>query len=299
MQRNVIKNLVKLVCLLFCGLVIGIAFRYYSESRTISLHYLDSEGSTHTLILPIKDKKKLFSLMQKLFAEDSFAYTILGTKPVSWVTYQNLSFAPLFNSSSEYRILSEGWKTWEKYQHLFPSAHLWAESLECYPNLISILIVNKKQFNVVVNNHKKDFENVLQREIIDGFQLLKEAKNCSLMHDVLKEHQALLGIVLGYGRDNAWKFNEGCKNRMPIGCIWSDEEWSSMEASIESNLNVTDYYLSVYSCPSFAGDPNTKESLALKAEYISTKQKVINYYKGKDFLEATLSLLAGHDPINN
>ncbi len=27
-----------------------------------------------------------------------------------------------------------------------------------------------------------------------------------------------------------------------------------------------------------------------------TKEKVINYYKGKDFLEATLSLLAGYRP---
>lgn len=39
--------------------------------------------------MPLRDKEKLQGLMQKLFAEDSFAYTILGNKPVSWETYQN------------------------------------------------------------------------------------------------------------------------------------------------------------------------------------------------------------------
>ena len=69
-----------------------------------------------------------------------------------------------------------------------------------------------------------------------------------------------------------------------------------VEESIESDITLTDYYLSLYSCPSFAGDPNSEESLALKTEYLLTKQKVMDYYKGKDFLEATLSLLAGYYP---
>lgn len=51
------------------------------------------------------------------------------------------------------------------------------------------------------------------------------------------------------------------------------------------------------SCPSFAGDPYSEESLMLKEDYLLTKEKVVSYYKDKDFLEATLSLLAGFRPI--
>jgi hypothetical protein len=237
--------------------------------------------------------------MQKLFAEDSFAYTILGSKPISWATYQNSwplsNWSRFYNSFSEYhRSIRSGWKTWEKYQHLFPSAHLWIESSKCYPGFTSILIINKDKFNEVIINNKRDFQEVLCREIVDGFQLMKETKNRSLMNEVLKGHQGLMGTVLGYGRDNSWKFHEGCKNRTPIGCIWGEEDRSFIEESIKNDMTLTDCYLLVYSCPSFAGDPDSKESLALKTEYLLTKQKVIDYYKGKDFLEATLSLLAGN-----
>jgi hypothetical protein len=64
-------------------------------------------------------------------------------------------------------------------------------------------------------------------------------------------------------------------------------------------VSLTDFYLSHCSCPSFAGDPNSEESLALKTEYLLTKQKVLDYYKNKDFLEATLSLLAGYYPMSS
>ena len=131
---------------------------------------------------------------------------------------------------------------------------------------------------------------------MDGFQLLREAKNRSLMNEVLEGHQGLIGIVLGYGRDNAWQFLEGCKNRTAIGWVWGEEDNYFGEESLESDLTLANYYLSHYSCPSFAGDPNSVESLTLKTEYILTKQKVMDYYKDKDFLEATLSLLAGYYP---
>ena len=114
------------------------------------------------------------------------------------------------------------------------------------------------------------------------------------MNEVLEGHQGLIGIVLGYGRDNSWQFHEACKNRTIVDWVWGEEDSYFVEESMELDIPLTDYYLSHYSCPSFAGDPNSAESLALKAEYILTKQKVVEYYKGKDFLEATLSLLAGH-----
>ncbi|MDP3962403.1 MAG: hypothetical protein Q8Q03_00845, partial [bacterium] len=246
-------------------------------------------------------RKRLAGLMQKLFAEDSFAYTILGPKPVSWATYLNplplSNWAKFYDSFSKYhRTIRSGWKTWEKYRHLFPSAHLSAESSKCSPGWISILIINEDRFNDVINKNKRDFQEILCHEIVDGFQLIKEAENRSLMNEVLKGHQALIGIVLGYGKDNSWKFLEGCKNRTPIGWVWGEEDAFFTDESIQSNITLTDYYLSRYSCPSFAGDPNSAESLALKTAYLLTKQKVMNYYKDKDFLEATLSLLAGHSP---
>jgi hypothetical protein len=301
LKKSSLKNLIKQASFFLCSLFIAILLWQYSQNRKVSLQYLDQQGTIHTLILPVKDRKRLNGLMQKLFAENSFAYTILGSKPISWETYQNpiplSNWTRFFNSFSERnRILRSGWTTWEKYQHLFPLAHMWAESPKCHPGSISILIVNKDRFNEVVSKNKKDFQEVLCREIVDGFQLIREAKNRSLMNEVLKGHQGLIGTVLGYGRENSWLFLESCKSCIPIGCVWEEVDNSSVEESLESGISLTDYYLSLYSCPSFAGEPNSEESLKLKADYVSTKYKIMEYYKGKVFLEATLSLLAGHYP---
>lgn len=274
----------------------------YSQMRETSLQFLDREGTVHTFTLPAKDKKRLFDLMQELFAHDNFAYTLLGSKPLSWATYRQswpfVDWGTFRDSLNKYhRVLRSGWKTWEKYRHLFPAENFWADHSKSDPEWISILLVNEEQFNTVVINNKKDFQDVLRREMVDGFQMLKEAKNRSLMNDILEGHQALLGIVLGYGRDNSWKFLKGCEKREPIGWVWDEKGYptcTSMQLSPE--ISLTEWYLTLYSCPSFAGDPNSEESLALKKDYLLTKQKVLNYYKGKDFLEATLSLLAGYRP---
>lgn len=300
LTKNFFARQVGLVCFVLCVLFAAFFSWKYSKSRETSLQFLDKYGIEHTLYLPAKDKEKLFALMQKLFAEDSFAYTILGSKPVSWETYQNpfpfSDWTIFYDSFSKYnRIVRSGWKTWEKYRHVFPSAHLWVETSERHPGSISILIVNEDQFNIVVKNNKKDFQDVLRKEIVDGFQLLKEAKNRSLMSEVLEGHQALMGMVLGYGRDNSWKFLEGCEKRVSIGWVWGEEDWSFPE-ELPPGISLIEFYLTRCSCPSFAGDPNSKESLDLKADYLLTKQRVMNYYKDKDFLEATLSLLAGYRP---
>lgn len=132
---------------------------------------------------------------------------------------------------------------------------------------------------------------VLHREVMDGYQLIKEIEESSL-EDVFQQHQALIGIVLGYGRNNAWEFQKRSARREILRCVWDTVDGiQTREAarSIEESLFLE-------SCPSFAGDPFSEESLALKEEYLLTRQKVIEYYKDKDFLEATLSLLAGFRP---
>lgn len=288
----------------FTLLSLVISFWFYSQMRNTSIHFLDKYGEEHVLTLPVKDKKRLFYFMRELFAEDSFAYTILGSKPVSWETYQNsLPFVNLpkfLDSFSRYhRTLRLGWKTWLKYRHLFPSTIFFAESSKRHPESVSILIINEEQFNHIVNSNKQDFQNVLQREIVDGFQLLRESMDRSLMNEVLEGHQALMGIVLGYGRNNSWAFLEKSKKHEPLGWVWEEtnEEKSEEILQYTSSTDIENC-IAPQSLPSFAGIPNTEESMALKREYLLTKQKVIDYYKDKDFLEATLSLLAGFRPLD-
>lgn len=292
------QSMVKRV--VFSLFVLAIIAWQYAQQRNVAVHYLNQDGKEHVLVLPNKDKKRLFRFMVKLFAEDHFAYTLLGPKPVSWATYRTpLPFntcSTVFDAFNKYHCtLRRGWKTWEKYRHLFPGETFFAEPSPRHPNSVSILLVNKERFNDVVLENKKDFEEVLERKIGDGWQLLNEIDHRSLMDEVLKGHQALLGIVLGYGRDNAWRFLETSKQRIPLDWVWDEASyWTEAERATTKWNSAIECCLTLYSCPSFVGIPASAESLKLKEEYLQTKQKVLKYYKDKDFLEATLSLLAGY-----
>lgn len=286
----------------FFSLILLVFFLWqYSQHRKVALHYLDGDQMEHVLMLPQKDRKQLFGLMEKLFAEDHFAYTLLGKKPVSWSSYQAPfpfeNWSTFFDSLKTHNLTMHlGWKTWRKYHHLFPSITFFLESPKNFSGSMSILLINEERFNSIIQENKKDFEDVLHRKIKDGSELFKETKNYSLMNDVLGGHQALMGIVLGYGRENSWKFLEKSEQKEPLGWVWSEAEyWSEQENTCEYSSSA-EHNLFLYSCPSFAGIPTSEESLALKNDYLKTKKKVLEYYKDKDFLEATLSLLAGFRP---
>jgi hypothetical protein len=126
--------------------------------------------------------------------------------------------------------------------------------------------------------------------------LLLEAKHKQLINEVLKNHQALIGILLGYGRDNSWQFLEVSEKHQKLGWVWADGSYpKSVEIITDTKPTYIESFLALYSCPSFAGNPYSQESLILKKNYLLTRKKVLSYYKGKDFLEATLTLLATLD----
>jgi len=289
-----LKKLSVFLCIL-CVMFLGWEC---TQMITTSLQFLDKNGKIQTLTISKKDKNRLYNLMSILFADDSFAYVILGSKPMSWSGYLKPfpfhGWQLFYDSLSKYnRNFREGWKTWLKYRHLFPSESIWSEISDDSPNHVSVLIVNNKRFKEVVSENQKDFEMIMHKEIIDGDIILQEAKHRPLISTILKHNQALFGILLGYGRDNSWNFFKACENHQKLGWVWEDGNYpKSIDMTVDAKPTYIETLLSLYSCPSFAGDPFSKESLDLKKEYLFTREKILNYYKGKDFLEATLTLIA-------
>lgn len=90
-----------------------------------AVQFLDRKGKEHTLQLSVRERKRLLGLMRCLFAEDSFAYTLLGSKPVSWACYVKplpfVDFSLFLDSWKRYsRTLRLGWEVWSKHRHVFP-----------------------------------------------------------------------------------------------------------------------------------------------------------------------------------
>ena len=298
--ENFVKTHLKKGALILSAFCFAALFWQYTQLKETSIHYLDQSGKDHILILPTKDRQRLFYMMSWLFAKDPFAYTLLGSKPVSWESHEQLPSWKLFLFDNPWeahcRAMCLGWETWLKYSHLFPTAPMWLESSKKYPNSISIFIINEDQFCSVVNKHKQDFQTILHRESVDGSELFKKIKDHPLMDELLQGHQALLGIVLGFGRENSWAFLQSAEIRKPMECVWADNDWQIEAWDKQTQARTLEERISIDTCPRFAGYPLSEESIALKKEYLETRERVIAYYKGKDFLEATLSLLAGYRP---
>ncbi len=241
------------------------------------------------VFLPLKDKKRIEYLFRELIIYHAAGYTLLGNKPVSFECVSKpvckmdlLLLWHTFFPSNLKRYYA--WKTWQKYEHLFNKGNflIWSEPSPWIENGELIVIANNHQVKQILQKHERDFA------------LLKNLETKVLFKESLQSHDGLLGILLGYGRTNSWLFYE--KKNAQLKSAFSDEINQLFENK-KSALNFTLGWpivgmAEILMYPTFMADTNTEETKKLKSDYLDTREKILDYYKDKDFLEATLQLLA-------
>ncbi len=286
---------------------IGILFLAWQihENKLVPVRAPFLHNSVPYIEMPLKDKKKLTYLFYEMIVLDSGAYTLFGKKPM----YMGGSIKPyIFSDWNRFRTsislhnikIREGWETWQKYEHLFQdSPFIWKREINPFwttsHSSTLFILINKKAFNEVVQFHKKDFENVLQKKNITGDFLLQEAQHASLFKTVLKGHDGLIGTLFGFGRHNAWLFEEKKKgNQVSLAPLWDQKTYDFLQ-NRPDKICLEDLSL-VFGYPTFLAEPNTYETASLKKEFILTRNKILDYYKGQDFLEATFRLLLEGPP---
>ncbi len=168
-----------------------------------------------------------------------------------------------------------------------------------------ILLMNKQAMASIVDQHEQDFRQVLQREHVTAEELFIEARGSSLLNEVLKAHEGLIGTLLGYGRDNAWLFSEKKHGKdISISSLWGTE----IEEFMREKRTYTSLWFSdegddiskQLSYPCFMADPLSVETLLLKQQYLETRNNIIQYYDGSgEFLDATLALLTRKCDVQN
>lgn len=234
--------------------------------------------------MPFKDKVRLTYLFEQLFKRDSFIYSLVGNKPVSVYC----SRWPLLKLNDDFLFLPFlphklkmvlGLKVWEKYREHFTSKYLmWTQNLS--ENRYEVFFINKEEFYQIISKFQADFETVLERK--DLGTLLDEGQSSNMFENVLKDHDGLIGTLLGYGRDNAWEFY----GHHHLEWIWKD---SDVEMKLFCNYFIGNY---LFPLPSFAANPNTEESKKLKLDYIKTRESIL---KIEDFqihtLESVLQMM--------
>ena len=298
-----------LLCII--AVILPMGYCQFWKELPISIY----EGKTAVEILkmmPDRDKKRLEYFFRESIGWDALGYVLFGDKPMSFGGYEK-KIEPFKNLTSFHYSISprriqfkNGLETWKKYEKLFPISRF-VVLYEETPSNVTTLFINRKNFIQTVERHIESFKRILNREV-RGEDLLQEGTSKPLLTEVLANHDELIGILLGFGRENAHLYhlcsqitskkeeNDFCE-KFHFGDPWEKED-EEFEKKFDSIGWVSAYItgahlknLDLITLPGFCASIDHPETLHLKQHYLETKEKIITYYKDKDFLETTLAVL--------
>ncbi len=272
----------RLLFFLCCSLAGFFVFSFYHE-RSLS-------NKIHRI--PIDDRWAIESFFKILLLQEDGAYVLFGDKPATYTAYLDSSNKEIFSffrrkNNLVNKQLREGWKVWEKYAHLFPSRRFILKGKRTDCRRVEIVLIDKEKFKRKFEENRGDFHQVLGNEKT-GSYLLKSYENDDLpLFRHLKEHDALLGILLGYGERNAWLFY--FRNQV----YEESEEWEYYRKILTGSFPEKNHgkpYKSLY-LPMFIADPNSQETKELREKFIQQRAEIQAIYGHGNFLEITLKRL--------
>ncbi len=248
---------------------------------------------------------------------DVCTYVLFGDKPMAFCGVQrvepykpDISQVYSFMDSIcrlhlENLVQMKGWEAWKKYNHLFPSSQFAFIENET-PDGATIVLINKQDFLKQIDENIDYFREVLGKNVTPQQILADCLHSNNLLKDVLQNHEGLVGILLGFGRNNAHLFfrrsqlhNDEVSQKFSItnrtlspsnGFTTLDDEMNDINARFASFevSEVDDFNPILLSLPRFVADNHSPETKRLKAAYSKQYTKIIQAYKKGDFLEVTL-----------
>lgn len=296
---------------LFLGLAVLVAFlvikAQWNDQTTIDRFLRET---------PQKDLINLEAFFRSVLIDEHCAYTVFGDKPISLAMLIDVERSPpehreIMEQSETLQYEKtrfEGWKAWQKYQTQFSNRKLCIRLVgDDNQELVTVLIINKKQLVNSVKRHKKLFKHCLGHNMTPAKLLRAFEKQKNPFEEALKEHHDLAGILFGYGEQNAALFHrrrviECASCNIPTlcpKCINKYPKPSPGFASLDEELQTIEKRLKPFSTkdtlplrlPMFLADQDTQESKALRAKYEAQRQKILQTLEKNSFLKEVLKAL--------
>lgn len=270
-----------------------------------------------TIRMPLKDKNRLDYFFRDVCFLNAWAYTLMGSKPMSihqytkpWAAARYLITHPeikdillecfwppnfheicYFLNPEQLRI-KLGWDTLNKYIKKIPSSRF-ALCTYCSKGkeTVCLALIDKIKLVKTVERHLEDFQVVMQGQEIHLEDLLDDKKLYRFIKNL--SHDGLIGTVLGFGRQNAWLFHKyhGMDPQVrPMVSMWFEEQDEQLQQLNQKIISFQPWDLNDLFYPPFACDPQSEETKQLKQTYHEEREKIVKYYEGKDVVEASLSL---------
>lgn len=228
-----------------------------------------------------KDRKALEPFFKLLLSEETLGYVLLKEKPVAFLSYiPHLSWKHPFRSllclrtylGVKNQIFKKGWNVWTKYAEGVSDDFLIVQEGSFHnPLSVWIFVIHKDLFCQAVNENKLDFKRILGREMT-GAELFEEAKRQPLFSKVLKRNEGLLGILLGFGKNNSWLFSDGKMDQ--LGYFPRKEDDSSP-----------------VDLPAFRANWSDPETLLLRDKYIRSRKKIEEIFFANEPLDQAFRFL--------
>lgn len=157
-------------------------------------------------LIPPDDQQKLELLFQHMMVGDYFACTLFGNKPMTFQEFHEdpwkLNSYNMLNPGYYY-YLEEGWKTWTQYQRLFPSKQFIFSKIPSKAGYEFLILINKAALKKVFLANRDLFEQALGPDITVE-KIMYDCEHTQMtFSQVLSENEAVVGLVLGYGREGS------------------------------------------------------------------------------------------------
>lgn len=191
------------LCLLFlfgCG-----TEQRPGSARIVAKEALDS--------LPMEHRKRLEIFFTNLLINSGMAYTLFGSKPWSVESYMSnqVMRSSLIRHPQCTLDLAQGWESWLRYQHLFPSHTFLLRRISSEGDAVTnmsthtVVVINKPATLQMIQRHLSLFQKILKTNATANDILMKIESSDSVLAECFDSNE-LLGTLLGYGAINAHAF---------------------------------------------------------------------------------------------
>lgn len=163
--------------------------------------------------LSVDEKFFLEAFFRNLISTDNGSYVLFGDKPASLMIYrewQSYDLTPIsrFPSRTDFSPQRKGFELWQKYQHLFPSkTYAFIKIESCFSDhMAAVFLIHKERLLNVLSQNLIDFQRAFPQFKSSEYLLNAILNDPSILRQICYKHDLLLGIILGFGKDNAALF---------------------------------------------------------------------------------------------
>ena len=247
-----------------------------------------------------EEKDILEEFFKELITKHHFGYVLFGNKPMATCGIaEHVDILYLFSEDAlKNQKLQKGWQTWQARHHFLESDHfvLRLTKNPLCPAMRMLVLINRQLCLNCIKDHIQEFRQLLSEQIQPEEILTNLETKESILQEVLKNHEDLFGILLGYGTHNSslyvktkpysYSFFSCSKEEPPLSSFFQLSKWSGNRLT---PFNTYDSNLLLIDLPRFAEDAQAPESINLRTTYFKTWEKLNDIFLKENILEVMLA----------